>query len=75
MAKQEVTFEEAVERGCGLDVHKKETVATVEGRGISKEIRTYKSTTRSLTELKEWLLGLGVTHMPWRVQAYTGSRL
>jgi transposase len=63
MAKQEVTFEEVVERGCGLDVHKKEIVATVEGRGITKETRKYKSTTRSLTELKEWLLVLGVTHI------------
>ena len=26
---QEVTFEEVVERGCGLGVHKKEIVATV----------------------------------------------
>jgi transposase len=63
MAKQEVTFEEIVERGCGLDVHKKEIVAAVEGTGIPKETRTYKSTTRSLTELKEWLSELGITHI------------
>ena len=61
--KQEVTFDEVVELGCGLDVHKKEIVATVDGRCISKETRTFESTTRSLTELKEWLLHLGVTHI------------
>lgn len=61
--KQEVTFEQVVERGCGLDVHKKEIVATVTGTGIEGETRTFQSTTRSLTELKEWLLSLGVTHV------------
>lgn len=61
--KQEVTFEEVVERGCGLDVHKKEIVATVNGTGIEPATRTFQSTTRSLTELKEWLLALGVTHV------------
>lgn len=60
---QEVTFEEVVERGCGLDVHKKEIVATVSGTGIESATRTFRSTTRSLTELKEWLLTLGVTHV------------
>ena len=60
---QEIAFEEVVERGCGLDVHKKEIVATVSGTGIESETRTFQSTTRSLTELKEWLLTLGVTHV------------
>lgn len=60
---QEISFEEVVGRGCGLDVHKKEIVATVSGTGIESETRTFQSTTRSLTELKEWLLALGVTHV------------
>ncbi len=65
MAKQqqEVSFAEVVERGCGLDVHKKEIVATVAGSGIKSETRSFQSTTRSLTELKDWLLELGVTHV------------
>jgi transposase len=61
--KQEVSFDEVVERGCGLDVHKKEIVATVGGTGMKSETRTFQSTTRFLTELKEWLLALGVTHV------------
>lgn len=61
--KQEVPFEEVVERGCGLDVHKKEIVASVSGTGIESVTRTFHSTTRSLTELKEWLLALGITHV------------
>ena len=46
-----------------MDIHKKEIVATVEGEGIARETRNFNSTTRSLTELKEWLLELGVTHV------------
>lgn len=60
---QEVTFEEVVACGCGLDVHKKEIVATVSGTSIESETRTFQSTTRSLTELKDLLLALGVTHV------------
>lgn len=60
---QEIAFEEVVARGCGLDVHKKEIVATVSGTDMAQETRTFQSTTRSLTELKEWLLALGVTHV------------
>jgi transposase len=60
---EEITFEQVVSRGCGLDVHKKEIVATIWGTGLKKETRTYLSTTRSLTELKEWLLKHEVTHV------------
>jgi transposase len=65
MAKQkrEVTFEEVVGRGCGLDIHKKEIVATVGGTDLKSETRSFQSTTKSLTLLKEWLLELGVTHV------------
>ena len=58
-----VEFEPFAERCCGLDIHKKEIVATVECEGIARETRTFTSTTRSLTELKEWLLELGVPHV------------
>ena len=58
-----IVFDEVVERGCGLDVHKKVIVATVGGTCLSQETRSFQSTTRSLTELKEWLLSLGVTHV------------
>ncbi len=50
-------------RRCGLDVHKKEIVATLSGTDIESETQTFQSTTRSLTELKEWLSALGVTHV------------
>lgn len=49
-------FSQVVDRCCGLDAHKKVIVATVEVTGIARETREFKSTTRSLTELKGWLL-------------------
>ena len=61
--KQTVEFEQLASKCCGLDVHKKEIVATVDGEGLPKETRTFSSTTRSLTELKDWLLELGVSHV------------
>ena len=58
-----VNFEQVIDKCCGLDVHKKEIVATVRGVGLQEETRTYTSTTSSLTELREWLLSLGITHV------------
>jgi hypothetical protein len=55
MAKQkkEVSFEEVVARNCGLDVHKKEMVATFSGTDIKKKTRTFQLMTCSLTGFKE----------------------
>jgi transposase len=61
--QKKVEFEQMASKCCGMDVHKKEIVATVEGEGITKETRSFPSTTRSLTALKEWLLSLGITHV------------
>ena len=52
-----------IERGCGLDVHKKTVVACIMGSGIKKEIRTYRTFTRDLEELKEWLKENKITHV------------
>ena len=58
-----IVFNQVVHRGCGIDVHKKVVVATIDGEGLSKETRTFSTFTRSLTELKEWLLSKGITHV------------
>ena len=60
---EQIAFEQVVLRGCGLDVHKQTVVATINGAGIKKETREFGTTTRSLTELKEWLLSHGITHV------------
>ncbi len=59
----EVSFPSQVLRGCGIDVHLKVVVATIKGEGIRKETRSFDTFTSSLTELKEWLLQNGITHV------------
>lgn len=61
--KEIVEFEQVIERGCGIDVHKQVIVATVRGSGIKKETRKFTAFTDSLQELKEWLTKLGITHV------------
>jgi transposase len=56
-----------VERGCGLDVHQATVVACVlvgvAGDQPTKQVRTFATHTRALEELRDWLAGLGVTHV------------
>ncbi|MEM0111872.1 MAG: IS110 family transposase [Candidatus Parvarchaeota archaeon] len=51
-----------VERGAGLDVHKKAVVVTVETPDF-RETRTFGTTTVRLREMAQWLESLGVTHI------------
>ncbi len=61
--ESQVSFSQVVSRGCGIDVHKKTVVATIDGAGLKKETREYGTFTRSLTELRDWLLEKGITHV------------
>jgi transposase len=61
--KPVVTFEQVINRGCGLDVHEKTVVATVDGQGLQRETRTYDTFTESLIELRKWLKAQGVSHI------------
>lgn len=58
-----VQFTQVLSRGCGMDIHKKVVVAAVQGEGICKETRSFDTFTRSLTQLREWLVSLGITHV------------
>jgi len=60
---EQVTFTQVVSKGCGLDVHKKTVVATIDGEGIRKVTREFGAFTSSLTELRDWLLEHGITHV------------
>lgn len=57
----EVTFPQLIQRACGIAVHLKVVVATIDGVGLQRETRSFKTFTSSLNELKEWLLSNGVT--------------
>jgi transposase len=60
-------MERVVERGCGLDVHKKSITACVRVPGPNgahmQEVRTFGTTTGELLALRDWLEALAVTHV------------
>jgi|SRR5690554_190143 len=63
METPQVSFKQVVSRGCGLDVHKKVVVATIDGEGLKKQTREFGTVTSSLKELRDWLLDNGITHV------------
>jgi hypothetical protein len=66
----QIGFDQIVSRGCGLDVHDKTVVATIDGDGIVRETRTFETYTCSLNELRDWLRMHSVTRghgINWRV--------
>ena len=60
-------MERIVERGCGLDVHKKSVAACLRAPGANgqrlQEIRTFGTTAAELLALRDWLVGHRVTHV------------
>ena len=63
MKKDLIQFEQVVERGCGMDVHKETVVVTIQGKGIKTQTKSYSTFTSSLIKLKEWLKKHGVSHI------------
>jgi len=61
--KDVIEFKQVVERGCGMDVHKDLIVATILGKDIKMQTKSYNAFTSSLIKLKEWLLKNGITHV------------
>lgn len=68
-----ILFDQVILRGCGTDVHKDVVVATINGEGLKAETRSYKTFSSSLTELKEWLLLSGITHVAMEAPVFTGN--
>jgi transposase len=63
MRKNYIEFEQVIECGCGMDVHKAVIVVTVRGKGIKTVTKSFSSFTSSLIKLKKWLKKQGVTHI------------
>ena len=63
MKKQQINFEQIVERGCGIDVHKKIIVATIRGTGIKEQTKTFDGFTDSIEKMKGWLQKHKITHV------------
>lgn len=61
--KEHIEFEQVIERGCGIDIHKNLLVATIRGTGIKEATLTFDAFTSSIEELKDWLLANEITHI------------
>lgn len=61
--KEHIAFEQVIERGCGIDIHKSILVATIRGLGITEETRTFDGFTQSIELLRDWLKENGITHV------------
>ncbi len=58
-----VTFPVYIEGGCGLDVHQQTVVASIAGKDIESETKTFGTFTEDLYALTSWLQNQGVTHI------------
>jgi transposase len=63
MKKPQIKFDQIVERGCGIDIHKSLASVTIQGTGIKKETRNFDCFTEDLELLREWLKENLVTHI------------
>ena len=63
METKKVEFEQVIERGCGIDVHKSLLVATVRGTGIKEETREYGAFTEDIESMSSWLQEIQITHI------------
>ena len=52
-----------LDRGCGLDVHKENVVASIKGKDLESETKTFGTFTDDLYELVGWLQNKGITHI------------
>ncbi len=60
---QHIEFEQIIEKGCGIDVHKKIIVATIRGSDIKEETRTFNGFTESIESMRDWLQLHNITHI------------
>jgi transposase len=63
MDRTEISFEQAVRVGCGIDVHQAVIVATISKGQENYQTKEFSAFTSSLTELREWCKKEGVTHV------------
>lgn len=58
-----VSFPVYVERGCGLDVHQQTVVASIKGKDLEEQTKTFGTFTEELYQLVGWLQNNGITHL------------
>lgn len=63
MKKPDIKFEQVIQCGCGIDVHRDTVVATIRHNDTDFETRTFDTFTGSLLLLRAWAKAEGVTHI------------
>lgn len=58
-----MSFEQIIEAGCGVDVHRDTLVATIQGNGIKKNTRTFDTFTSGIKQFSQWLRDNGISHV------------
>ena len=58
-----LSFEQLIECGCGIDIHKSLLVATIRGTGIKEETHEYGAFAEDIESLRDWLLDNKITHI------------
>ena len=58
-----IVFEQIIERGCGIDVHKKVLVATIRGIDLKEQTKSFDCFTENIESLSDWLKTNKVTHV------------
>ena len=60
MAKENLTIEQVIDKGFGIDVHKEMLMVTIMGKGIKKQTREFKTFTEDLESCRQWIESQGV---------------
>lgn len=63
MEANQIHYPQVVSVGCGIDVHQNLMVATVRISNEDYETKSFEGYTSSLTELRDWCMSKGVTHI------------
>lgn len=61
MTASELPF--ILDSGCGLDVHKDKVVASIKGKDVFSDTKTFLTFTDNLHALVGWLQQHGITHI------------
>ncbi len=73
MERTEISFEQTVRVGCGIDVHQAVIVATISKGQENYETEEFSAFTSSLTDLREWCKKAGLHTWLLKIRVFTGS--
>jgi len=60
MTKEDLTIEQVIDKGFGIDVHKAMMTVTIMGNGIKKQTREFKTFTEDIESCRHWIEEQGI---------------